>query len=222
MLEEAERLGYEWLGISDHSKGLGVARGLDGARYAKQRKAFDKLQESFPKVHLLQGAEVNIRKDGRLDLDASEMTGLDYVVGSVHSSFNLPKKEQTARVLRALESGVDILGHPSTRLLGERGEIDVDWDKIFEAAKKTGAALEINGSPFRLDLAGERVRVARERGLSFAIDSDAHTTTGLRVMHFGVTQARRGGLEAKKVLNALPASQVRRRLLGRERRERTD
>jgi DNA polymerase (family X) len=217
MVAEAVRLGYEWYGVSDHSQGLGVARGLDPKRYAQQRKDLERLQREVD-VHLLQGAEVDIHKDGRLDLDAATLAGLDYVIGSVHSHMRLPRKEQTQRILQAFDHGVDILAHPTTRLLGQRNEIEVDWEHVYEAAADRGVVLEINASPFRLDLSGERVAAARERGVAlFAIDSDAHTDTGLRWMTHGVVQARRGGLEEGHVLNALPPAQLQKRL-GRAKR----
>lgn len=207
MVDEAQTLGYGWYGVSDHSQGLGIARGLDATRYARQRRAIDSLQKKR-KIRILHGAEVNIRKDGRLDLEPKTSGLLDYIVGSVHSSFDLSEKDQTARVVRAIESGIDVLGHPSGRLLGTRPGIKLDWDAVFDAAKKRGVTLEVSASPFRLDLNGERASAARERGLLFAIDSDAHTRSGLRAMHYGITQARRGGLEAKHVITTFGEAAV--------------
>lgn len=212
MLAEARRLGYAWFGVSDHSKGLGIARGLDGRRYAKQRIELDRLQRAAPKLRVLQGAEVNIRKDGTLDLEPKVLAALDYVIGSIHSAFGLPRGEQTKRILRALDAGLDVLAHPTTRLLGQRPEIEADWDAVFARAKARGVLLEVNASPFRLDLAGERVRAARAHGLGFVVNSDAHSTSGLGAARFGVTQARRGGLAAADVANTLPAAKLEKRL----------
>ena len=139
------------------------------------------------------------------------------MIGSVHTSFTLPRSEQTRRVLRAFDAGIDVLGHPSGRLLGERPEIDLDWDRVFDAAAEQGVLLEVNASPFRLDLWGERIRAARDRGALFVINSDAHSTSGLASQHLGVTQARRGWLEAQHVASTLSASALERRL-GRAKR----
>lgn len=217
MVAEAHRLGYEWYGVSDHSKGLGIARGLDGRRFHAQRKELDRLQKKYPRLEILQGSEVNIRKDGTLDLEPRVLAELDYVIGSVHSSFELPQEDQTRRVLKALDSGVDVLGHPTGRLLGRRDSIRLSWERIAETARERAVLLEINASPYRLDLWGDLVGVARERGAHFALDSDAHTTTGLRVQHFGVVQARRGGLRAEDVANTGSASALR-KMLGHAKR----
>lgn len=204
MAAAAARRGYEWYGISDHTAGLGVARGLNGPRFRQQRKALEKLQDRFSKLRIFQGAEINIRKDGTLDLDAKTRGQLDYLVGSVHSAFALDEKAQTQRVLDAMDVGVDILGHPTGRLLGERDSIRINLDRIAEKAMERGIALEINASPFRLDLWGDAVKSAREAGAKFIIDSDAHTVEGLDAMPFGIVQARRGWLTTHDLVNAQP------------------
>lgn len=208
MVAAAEGLKYSWYGISDHSRGLGIARGLDGPRFARQRRALDALQRGHPRLRILQGSEVNILKDGRLDLDRKVLASLDYAIGSVHSAFDLPRAEQTRRVLRALDAGIDVLGHPTGRLLGERDSIHLDWDHVVAKAVERGVLLEINASPFRLDLWGELIQSGRERGARFAINSDAHQASGLRVQSFGVTQARRGGLRAGDVANTLEPAKL--------------
>lgn len=206
MVEAAGRLGYEWYGVSDHSKGLRIAHGLDAERLRNQRTEIDRLQKRLPRIRLLQGSEVDILKDGRLDHERRVLTRLDYVIGSVHSHFKLDAKAQTARVLNAMDQGIDVLGHPSARQLGQRPEIALDWDRVLDHARTRGVLMEINASPFRLDLAGERVWTARERGVQFAVGSDAHTTSGLSAQSYGITQARRGGCAPRDVVNALPAS----------------
>lgn len=208
MVAEAERLGYAWYGVSDHSFGLKVANGLDHARYARQAKHIARVQGQHPKLTILHGAEVDIKKDGTLDLEPRTRDLLDYVVGSVHSHFKLPRNEQTQRLLRALDEGVDVLGHPTTRLVPRRPEIDVDWEKVFLKAAEQGVALEINALPDRMDLAGEKVRLAKEVGCRFSVDSDAHSLRDLHQMEYGITQARRGGLAAKDVLTAMTHSRV--------------
>lgn len=212
MLEEARKIGHAWVGVSDHAEGMGIVHGLDGPRYARQRKELAKLQERFPKLRIMQGSEIDVRKDGSLHLDAKARAALDYTIGSVHSHFALPRKEQTARVLRAVESGIDLLGHPTGRKIAERPEIDVDWNRVFERAADSGVLLEINASPERLDLAGERVRAAREHKVRFVVNSDAHSVFGLHFLEYGLTQARRGGLEASQCVSSFSANQLERHL----------
>ena len=217
MVAEAARLGYAWFGVSDHAEGMGMVNGLDHARLKIQRKRIDKLQTAYPKMRLLHGLEVDIKKSGELALEAAARRDLDYVIVSVHSAFNLPPKDQTARILRAFDQGADVFAHPTTRKVLGRPEIDADWDRVYAAAAEQGVALEINASPDRLDLSGERVRAANVHHPPFVIDSDAHTDTGLAWIRYGLPQARRGGLQAKDVLNGLTAAQLAKRL-GRSRR----
>jgi DNA polymerase (family 10) len=168
----------------------------------------DALRQRFSGLTILQGSEVNIKKDGDLDLTPQVRSELDYVIGSVHSSFTLDRAAQTTRVLKAVEGGIDILGHPTGRLLGERPSIDMDFEKVAQACADRDVLLEINASPFRLDLWGDLVRTANEIGCRFTIDSDAHTVEGLHVMGYGVTQARRGMLEARNVVTTRPAKEI--------------
>lgn len=213
MLAAAVRRGYDWYGVSDHTAGLGVARGLNGARFRQQRKALEKLQGKYPKLRIFQGAEINIRKDGTLDLDSKVRSELDYLVGSVHSAFKLEEKAQTQRVLDAMDAGIDILGHPTGRLLGERDSIEINLDRVAEKAKDRGVPLEINASPFRLDLWGDAIKSARDAGAKFILNSDAHTLEGLDAMPFGIVQARRGWLIRSDVVNAQP-TRIFERLIG--------
>lgn len=201
MLAEAQKLGYTLYGISDHSQGLGVASGLDGKRFKKQRKQIDALRDDFPDLTILQGSEVNIKKSGDLDLTPKVRAELDYVIGSVHSSFTLDPKEQTDRILKSIETGIDILGHPTGRLVGQRPAIEYDFETVAQACRDADVLLEIDASPFRLDLNGDLIRAAKEIGCRFTIDSDAHTVAGLHAMHYGVTQARRGWLTAEDVVS---------------------
>jgi DNA polymerase (family 10) len=153
----------------------------------------------------LVGVEANITKSGDVDTPPKHAKELDYVIGSVHSHFTLEAKEQTARVLKAIDSGtMTILGHPQARLIGRREAISVDWEKVFQHARDANVILELNSFPNRLDLNGELAKAAKDRKCRFAIDTDAHATDHLALMPFGVAQARRGWLEAKDVVNALP------------------
>jgi DNA polymerase (family X) len=199
MVDKAARLGHRLVGISDHGAGLTVAQGLDAKGFAAQRKELSRLQLGQPKLRILQGAELDIKKDGTLDLDAAARAELDYVIGSVHSAFTLDSKQQTARIVKAVESGIDILGHPTGRLLGQRPSIEFDLEAVAQACKDQDVLLEINASRPRLDLWAERISVAKAVGCRFAIASDAHTLEGLEVLGLGVTQARRAGLLAKDV-----------------------
>jgi DNA polymerase (family X) len=217
MVAGASRLGYAWFGVSDHSKGMGMVNGLDLPRLRAQRKAIDRLQKRYPKIRILQGAEVDIKKTGELGLDAEARRTLDYVIVSVHTAFQLRPKDQTARILKAFDQGADVFAHPTTRKILSRPELDADWERVYEAAAERGVALEVNASPERLDLAGERVRAARERKASFVIDSDAHAGSALAWIRYGLSQARRGGLTASDVLNGLSAARLEPRL-GRSRR----
>ncbi|MBI2078832.1 MAG: DNA polymerase/3'-5' exonuclease PolX [Euryarchaeota archaeon] len=204
MLNAAAKKGYAYYGVSDHSAGLRITQGLDATRYRRQRRAIEKLQDSFPKLRILQGSEMEILRDGRLDLDAEARRGLDYIVGAVHSAFGLGKREQTARVLKAMDSGIDILAHPTCRRVGKRPAIELDLEAVADKAKETGVLLEIDATPDRFDLWGEVVQVCRERGARFAVDSDAHSVPELDYVPFGVTQARRGWLTARHVANTQP------------------
>ena len=204
MLKAAAQRGYSYYGVTDHSAGLRITHGLNPARYRKQRKEIDKLQRAFPKMRILQGSELEILKDGKLDLTRDARAGLDFIVGSVHSAFNIPKKEQTKRVLKAMDSGIDILGHPTCRRIKDRPPIEIDLEAVADKAKETGVLLEIDATPDRFDLWGETIHVCRERGARFVIDSDAHSVTGLAHIPFGVTQARRGWLTAEGVANTQP------------------
>jgi len=202
MAKAAASRGYAYLGVSDHGETLRIANGLNGARYAEQRRAMHAAQEDHPTMALLQGGEIDILKDGRLGLDAVSLRRLDYVVGSVHGAFRLAPAEQTKRLLSAITGGIDILGHPSGRMFPRRAGMDADWPRIYQACKDNGVLLEVDGTPDRLDLPGEQVRVARELGCLFTVDSDAHATGELDQVRYGVIQARRGGLERRHVANA--------------------
>jgi DNA polymerase (family X) len=176
-----------------------------------QRRTLRAMQARFPKMRLLHGTELNIDPDGGVDWDAGFLAGFDLTVASVHSHFGQSRDEMTARVIRAIEHPkVNIIGHLTTRKIGRRGPIDLDLDAVFEAAARTGTALEINAYPDRLDLRDEHVSWARRHGVRFAIDTDAHAVGHLDMMRFGVGTAQRGWLGADDVINAWPISRLRR------------
>jgi len=206
----AKAAGLAYIAVTEHSRRLTVARGLDPQRLMKQIDEIDRLNGELSGITVLKGIEVDILEDGSLDLPDSALKNLDLVVGAVHSAFDLPRRKQTARILRALDSRCfTILAHPAARLLGAREAIDVDMLAIVRAAKKRGRYLELNAQPDRLDLDDVHARMAREEGVLVAVDSDAHSTYDFAHLKFGVGQARRGWLEAKDVLNTRSLKEIR-------------
>lgn len=213
MAEAARAAGLEYLAITDHSRHLAIAHGLDADALARQIDQIDALNARLTGITLLKGIEVDILEDGRLDLPDAILGRLDLVVGAVHSAFGLSKVQQTRRLLRAMDHPhFSILAHPSGRLLGERPPIDCDFTALIEAARQRGCALELNAQPERLDLDDLHCRAARDAGVPIAISSDAHSIHDLTGLRFGIGQARRGWLETKDVLNTRPLAEVRRLL----------
>lgn len=215
MARAAEALGHEYLAVTDHSPSVRVAGGMDAAGFRAQRRRIDRLNGKLRKLTVLAGAEVDILADGRLDLDDATLAGLDVVVASIHSRFNLPEAEQTRRVLRAItHPSVDILAHPTGRLINRRPGYPLDLDAAARAAADHGVMLEVNAQPERLDLDDVAARAAVERGARLVIGSDAHATAELGFLRWGVDQARRAWAEKKDVGNALPLARLRKLLHG--------
>jgi DNA polymerase (family 10) len=202
MVQAARALGYAYVAVSDHSRHATVAPGLDPARLAAQIEVIDRLNDTLPDIRVLKSCEVDILKDGALDLPDDILGRLDIVVGAIHSDFGLSAEAQTARVLRAMDNRrFNILAHPTGRLLGERPGYDINLDRVMSAALERGCFLELNAHPSRLDLDDAQCRAAKAIGLKLALSSDAHSTLGLANIRFGVSQARRGWLEPDDVLN---------------------
>jgi DNA polymerase (family 10) len=202
MVEAAKARGYEYVAITDHTKHATVARGLDEKRLAKQLDEIDKLSEDLDDIRILKSSEVDILADGKLDLSDNMLARLDLVVAAVHYKFELDAQKQTDRMLRAMDNKrVNILAHPTGRLLGERPGYPLDLERVIEGAKDRGVALELNGHPSRLDLDEIHCKLAKEMGVKLVISTDAHSTFGLDTMRFGIGQARRAWLERKDVLN---------------------
>jgi len=202
MAEVAQERGYEYLGITEHSKQVTVAGGLDEAELRRHLEAIDRLNETLDQIILLKGIEVDILADGSLDLDDDVLKELDFTVCSVHSKFNLSRDKQTERIIRAMDNRYfSILGHPSGRLINEREPYEVDMEKIIRAAADRGCFLECNAHPDRLDLYDTYLKHAKDLGVKTAISTDAHSVASLHYMRFGIWQARRGWLEAGDVLN---------------------
>lgn len=202
MVLGAKAIGLKYVAVTDHSQHLTVARGLNPARLRRQGNEIEALRREHPGIAILRGIEVDILRDGSLDLPDTVLASLDIVVGAVHSHFDLPRAEQTARLLRALNHPLlDILAHPTGRLLGQRAACDMDLDAVMRAAAVNHRALELNGQPDRLDLNDIQCRSASLQGVKICINSDAHGVDGLNNLDYGVTQARRGWLSPSQVLN---------------------
>lgn len=202
MAEAAKNRGFEYIAIAEHSRVLAFAGGLDASRLLEQIDEIDRLNEEIKDLTILKSIEVDILKDGTLDLPDDVLSRLDLVVGSVHSHFGLPRKEQTERILRAMDRPYfSILAHPSGRLINEREPLMLDMEKIIAKAAERGCFLELNASPKRLDLIDIYCQMAKELGVLIAVNTDAHRTSDFDNLPFGVGQARRGWLEKKDVLN---------------------
>ncbi len=206
MVEAARERGYEYVAITDHSKALAMANGLDEARVVAFAKQVRELNRAGMGIRVFSGIECDILKDGAMDLANDALAELDLVIGSVHSHMNLEAAEMTDRLLRALECpSLRILGHPTGRLLLQRDPFPFDFDRVAVEAVKRGVWLEINASPERLDLSGPLIRSARAKGARFTISTDAHHPKHLGLMRYGVVTARRGWLGPNDIMNTLPA-----------------
>ena len=202
MAQAAKEQGYEYLAVTEHSKRVYMAKGLDSIRLAGRIKEIDRLNEKLEGITLIKGIEVDILKDGSLDLPDEILKELDLTVCSVHYNRNMSKKDQTERIIRAMDNPYfNILGHPTGRLINERAPYDVDMEKIVRAAGERGCFLELNSHPDRLDLSDLHCKMAKEMNVKIAISTDAHSRSDLKFMRFGVDQARRGWLEAKDIIN---------------------
>lgn len=208
MGQAAKKLGYEYIALTDHSKAVTVANGMDEKRTLEQINKIRAAQDRLPGIRLLAGIEVDVLKNGSLDLDDEVLAQLDVVVASVHSYMNLDSAEMTERLLAAIENPhTQILAHPTGRLVLRREPFLYEMEKILEAAKKHDVAVECNAYPDRLDLKDVHLRMAKERGVKVVISTDSHTTANLKFMKYGVETARRGWIEKKDVINTLPYDQ---------------
>jgi DNA polymerase (family 10) len=215
MARAAIEAGLEYIVITDHTKRLAMTKGLDENRIRKQWEEIDKINLGLKNLKnekhfkILKGTECDILRDGSLDLPDEILRQLDVVGASVHSFFNLSKKEQTERIIKAMHNPhVDIIFHPTGRLINRRAAYEVDIDEIIAAAKKTKTVLEINAFPDRLDLRDEHIRKCIEAGVKMSIDSDAHSSYHFGVLEFGVAQARRGWAKREDTVNAWPAEKM--------------
>lgn len=208
MILEAKARGLEYIAVTDHSVGRGIANGLSVERLESHGRRLKDLESDIGGIRILRGTEMDIRADGSLDYPDEVLDKLDWVVGSVHSAMGQDSATMTDRIIKAIRNPrVSAIGHLSTRLIGERRPVDADYDAIFRAAADTGTALEINGSLERLDLKDAHVSRARELGAALVINTDAHTTEGLGNMEYGVSLARRGWCEPSDILNCMGANE---------------
>lgn len=219
MVDAARERGYRFLAITDHAERLSLG-GASREQLLAQRERLRALERDRGDILLLHGAELNIGPDGSLDYDDEFLDGFDVLVASVHQQLDQPRKQLTARLVAACEHpAVNVIGHPTGRQLGRRAPSDVDLDALYQAAARTGTALEVNGSPYRLDLCDEHARLAARRGVMLAFGSDSHGPGHLANMRFAVATAQRGWIGPEQVLNCLPEAELRRFLAkGRSRR----
>lgn len=202
MVEAARMRGYRYMAICDHTHHLKIAHGLSEHDLRKQMAEISHLNENLTDFRILTGSEVDIRRDGTLDISHGLLRQLDIVVASIHQRFKLDREQMTRRIVRAIETGlVDILAHPTGRLINQRDPYDVDLERVFQAAATYSVALEINSYPDRLDLNDTYARLAKEKGIKLVINTDAHNTGELANIRYGLAMARRGWLEPSDVIN---------------------
>jgi DNA polymerase (family X) len=207
MAQAAHKMGYEYVAITDHSKAVTVANGMDEARTREHARRIRAAKVSG--IRILAGIEVDILKDGRMDLADEVLADLDIVVASIHSFMNMERAEITERMLAAIENPyVQIIGHPTGRILLRRDAMAYDMERILDSARRRGVIMECNAAPDRLDLKDAYLRMAKDRGVRVVISTDAHSIKNLELMRYGVQMARRGWIEKKDVLNALPLEQM--------------
>jgi DNA polymerase (family 10) len=213
MARAAQDRGYAYIAITDHSQSLKIAHGLTERQLLQQIRKIDRLNAKLTGFRILKSAEVDILEDGRLDYSDAVLKELDCTICSIHSRFNLAPKQQTERILRAMDNRYfNILGHATGRLLLKRPGYDIDLERVLRHARAAGCYFEINSSPDRLDLSDEHARRAKELGIKLAINTDAHSIGELDLIRFGVNQARRAWLEPDDVLNTRSSSELRKAL----------
>lgn len=205
MAEEAKRRGLSYIAVTDHFRFSQAIRGLSQEDLLRQVEEIERLNERLRGIRILSGVEANIARDGSIDVPEGLLKRVDLVIASVHSHFRIPKKEMTKRLIRAVENEyVDVLGHPSGRLIGERPPYEADWEEVFHRAAKAGTILEVNANPQRLDLSAAHIREAIGVGVRLLIGTDAHAPEHLDFLELGVITCRRGWAEAEDVVNSLP------------------
>jgi DNA polymerase (family 10) len=210
MAEAAQKMGYQYVGIADHTKFLKIEHGLDEKKISQRNKEIDKLnfQFSISNFQILKGCEANILNNGSIDINDETLKNLDFVIAGVHSSFKMEKNKMTERIIRAMKNpNVDIISHPTGRLIQKRDEYQIDFDKILRVARESKTILEINAFPERLDLNDQNIRRAKEAGVKMIINTDSHHKDQLRFIEFGIAQARRGWATKKDIVNTRPVDE---------------
>jgi DNA polymerase (family X) len=213
MIEAAKERGREYIAITDHSKRVSMAKGLDATRLRAHWKEIDKIRKKVSGIDVLCGIECDILEDARLDLDDEVLAEADWVLAVLHYSLTQPREQITKRLMTAIQNPhVDCIGHPTGRRLERRAGANVAFDEILKAAADHGVMMEINAQPERLDLDDVHAAAARDLGIPIVINTDSHSQTGLDLMQFGIYQARRAGLEKKDVANTRPLKEFRKLL----------
>ena len=210
MVQEAKKLGHKFIAITDHVGSLKIAGGMDEEDVKEQAKEIEKIREKYDDIYIFHGVEANIMKDGSLDVSNSLLKEVDLVLASVHSAFRMDEKEMTKRVIKAIEHEyVDIIAHPTCRIIQKREPIKLDIEKVFEAAKENDVIMEINAYPDRLDLNDIHTKMAIEMGIKISIGTDAHSKDHLKFYELGVAVARRGWAEKKDIINTYSIEELR-------------
>jgi DNA polymerase (family 10) len=209
MAEKAAQMGLEYIAVTDHTKTLAIANGLDEERLMKQIAEVRRVDEEHPEIRVLAGTECDIRRNGRLDISDEVLAELDWVVAAVHSGFKMEEQAMTSRVIEAIQNEhVNTVAHPTGRLIQRRSPYALDLDAVFEAAAEQGVMMEINCYPDRLDLSDVNSRRAKEHGVKMTLGTDAHTPSDLEFLPLGVSVARRGWLRAADVANTLSVEEL--------------
>jgi DNA polymerase (family 10) len=213
MAEIAQKMGYEYLGIASHTKFLKIEHGLDEKDLELRDKDIDKINSKFKiqksKFRILKGCEANILNDGSIDIDDETLKKLDFVIAGVHSNFKMPKEKMTERIIKAMKNpNVDIISHPTGRIIQRRDEYQIDFEKILKAAKETNTILEINSYPDRLDLNDINIKQAKEIGVKMVINTDSHNKDHMKFIELGIAQARRGWAEKEDIINCWPLEKL--------------
>ncbi|MFA5034484.1 MAG: DNA polymerase/3'-5' exonuclease PolX [Candidatus Margulisiibacteriota bacterium] len=210
----AKKLGYEYIAVTDHTQSTRIAGGQSVKEFLKELEEIDKLNAKLKGFRILKGVEIDILPDGTLDYPDSVLKEVEVVIAAVHSNFKMEKSKMTRRINKALENKyVNILSHPTGRIIGKRDPYEIEIEAIFKTAKETGTFMELNAYPERLDLKDTHCQRAKELGLELAIDTDSHAATQLVNMKYGVMTARRGWLEKSDVINTLPANKLLKKLM---------
>ncbi|MDC3415714.1 DNA polymerase/3'-5' exonuclease PolX [Aquibacillus salsiterrae] len=209
MVEKARGRGYEYIAITDHSKFLRVANGLDETRIRKQREEIYRLNEKYKDIYIFAGVEMDMLPDGSLDFSTEFLREMDYVIGAIHSSFNQSEDKIMNRLFAALENPyVNVIAHPTGRVIGRRSGYQVNVEALIDKARETGTVLELNANPNRFDLSWEWVKLAQEKGVSIAVNTDAHNYATLEHMKLGIGVARKGWLKPETIINTWPKDKL--------------